>query len=116
MNQMLHQILHLQLVQLRGEARDWADGRPSRGFDPGVGICHNLNLSEAGRGALGDLLARWPAGTGDRIYPVPHPSDDPGLAYLFPSAHEKWHPEFEYARNRLSLLDWLIEQTATNNN
>lgn len=114
MNQTLHQTLHLQLVQLRGEARAWADGRPSRGFDPGVGICHNLSLSEAGRAALDDLIARWPAGTGNRIYPVPHPSDDPRQAYLFTPAYEKWNPRYEYARNRLALLDWLIEQTKPN--
>ena len=115
MNQNLTQILHRQLVQLRDQARDWADGRPSRGFDPGVGICHNLNLSEAGRGALGDLLARWPAGTGDRIFPVPHPDRTPERGFTHSGAQEMWSPEFEYARNRLALLDWLIEQTATDN-
>ena len=116
LHQTLHQTLHLQLVQLRGEARAWADGRPAPGFDPGVGICHNLNLSEAGRGALDYLLARWPAGTGDSAYVVRHPTDVPRQAYLFSSAYEKWHPVHEYARNRLALLDWLIEQTAPTTN
>ena len=111
MNQNLTQILHQSLVQLRGQARDWAAGRPISGFDPGVGICHNLNLSEAGRGALDYLLARWPAGTGGSGYVVRHPTDVPRQAYRFSSAYEKWHPVHEYARNRLALLDWLIEQT-----
>ena len=41
----LTQALHRQLVQLRGQAQDWAAGRPPcRGFEPAVGICHNLSL------------------------------------------------------------------------
>lgn len=112
MNQSLTQILHLQLMQLRGRSRAWAAGLPAPGFDPGVGICHNLSLSGAGHDELGELIARWPAGTGNNAYVVRHPTDDPRQAYLFTSAYEKWHPMHEYARNRLSLLEWLIEQTA----
>ena len=48
-----HQTLHRQLVQLRGQAQDWAAGRPSGGFYPAIGICHNLSLSPASCAALG---------------------------------------------------------------
>ena len=114
MNQNLSRTLHRQLVQLRGQAQDWAAGRPSGGFDPAIGICHNLSLSPASCAALDDLITRWPAGTGEAAFPVPHPSKAPGLAYVYSPAYEMWNPESEYARNRLALLDWLIEQTKPN--
>lgn len=113
MNQNLSRTLHRQLVQLRGQAQDWAAGRPSGGFDPAIGICHNLSLSPTSYAALDCLITRWPArARGAAAFPVPHPSEDPGLAYVYSPAYEKWNPESEYARNRLALLDWLIEQTA----
>ena len=112
MNQNLFRTLHRQLVQLRGQAQDWAAGRPSPGFVPAIGICHNLSLSPANCAALDDLIGRWPAGTGEAAFPVPHPSEPPSLAYVYSPPDQKWNPEHEYARNRLALLDWLIEQTA----
>ena len=39
----------------------------------------------------------------------------PKLAYEWSSSAEFWNPQFEYARNRLALLDWLIDQTAPTN-
>ena len=112
MNQNLSRTLHRQLVQLRGQAQDWAAGRPSREFNPALGICHNLSLSPASRDALYDLIARWPARTGAVAFPVPHPTQAPGLAYVYSPPDQMWNPVHEYARNRLALLDWLIEQTA----
>ena len=114
MNQMLHQILHLQLVQLRDQARNWVDGLTLAGFKPWRGICHHLELSAMGWDQLEVLLAAWPGGTGDENYPVPHPRFHPAVAFDTSPPLEMWNPKYEYARNRWALLDWLIEQTKPN--
>ena len=72
-----NQNLHLQLVQLRGQAEAWAAGRRVAGFKPPIGIRYNLNLLEVGRRELSDLIARWPGNSGDEDYPVPHPAAPP---------------------------------------
>ena len=116
MNQPPHKTLHLQLVQLRDQARDWAIGLPVDGFRAWAGICANLNDcdSRLKYTLLRDLVEAWPAGTGDRIFPVPHPDRTPGLGFTHSPPQEMWNPKFEYARNRWALLDWLIEQTKPN--
>ena len=113
MNQMLHQILHLQLVQLRAQARAWADGRPVAGFRALAGICDNLKDCDPRLKytLLRDLVEAWPAGTGDRVFPVPHPDRTPARGFTHSPPQEMWNPKYEYARNRWALLDWLIEQT-----
>ena len=111
----LHQNLHQQLVQLRGWARLWVDGLPLAGFKPWRGICHHLELSAMGWDQLEVLLAAWPEGTGSESYPVPHPRFAPDSAFQTSPSQEMWNPEFEYARNRWALLEWLIEQTSTTN-
>ena len=107
----LTQTLHRQLVQLRGQAQDWVDGLPAEGFSPWFGICHQLDLGAPDWGRLDALLAAWPGGTGSRAFPVPHPTEEPLDACLRCDEQEMWNPEFEYARNRWALLEWLIEQT-----
>lgn len=111
-----NQTLHQQLVQLRDQARNWVDGLPVAGFRAWAGICDNLNDCDLWfkYTPLRDLMEAWPAGTGDRIYPVPHPDSTPERGFTHSGAQEMWSPEFEYARNRLALLDWLIEQTKPN--
>ena len=104
--------LHQQLVQLRQNAAAWVDGLPVEGFSPGTGICSNLRLDAPTYHKLEGLIELWPGNSGATIFPVPHPVAAPGRAYLFAPTAEKWNPEHEYARNRLALLDWLIEQTA----
>ena len=117
MNQNLTQTLHQSLVQLRGQARDWAVGLPVAGFRAWAVICDNLNDcdSRLKYTLMRDLVEAWPAGTGDRIFPVPHPDRTPERGFTHSDAQEMWSPEFEYARNRLALLDWLIEQTTPTN-
>ena len=44
---------------------------------------------------------------------MPHPVKDPLDAHENATAQEMWNPAHEYARNRWALLDWLIEQTAS---
>lgn len=112
MSQTPHQVLHQELLQLRGWAKAWLEGRDSGRFFPCGGICSNLKLDDANFDLLRDLMKAWPAGTGKGDYPVPHPDKNFSQAYRDASNRELWNPEFEYARNRWALLDWLIEQTA----
>ena len=112
MNNFPHQTLHQQLVELRGQAKAWLEGEEPKGFRPERGICDNLPSEPRKYALLRDLMAAWPGGTGDRTYPVPHPIYDPEYAFYSCDAQETWNPMFDYARNRLALLDWLIKQTA----
>ena len=107
-----HQTLHQQLLQLRSQAKAWLEGRASGRFYPFGGICDGLVLGEADYDFLRDRMEAWPAGTGRGRFPVPHPAMPPRQAYMEATEREMWNPEFEYARNRWALLEWLIEQTA----
>lgn len=104
--------LHQQLAELRGKAEAWLEGEKPEGFDWMRGICENLPNDLRKYDLLRDLMATWPAGTGDRFYPVPHHDKGPEGGYTHSDAHEMWNPKHEYARNRWALLEWLIEQTA----
>ena len=68
----MSQILHQQLVQLRGKATVWLDTGYAGGLIPRYGICNNLDLAEDDQVLLADLLASWPDGAGNMDYPVPH--------------------------------------------
>lgn len=107
----MNQTLHQQLVDLRGQAKTWLAKGYAEGFVPTFGICPHLALAPGDPKLLADLFDSWPENSGDKAYPVPHPTDAPQRAYDN-SALEMWNPEFEYARNRWALLEWLIEQTA----
>ena len=109
----LTQTLHQQLVQLRGQAHDWVAGQPVAGFKPWRGICSHLDLGVADWRQFGALLTAWPGSSGNGDFPVPHPRFVPATAFVTSPPQEMWNPEFEYARNRWALLDWLIEQTST---
>ena len=107
--------LHQELVELRGQAMAWLTTGCERGFDSMIGICGNVCLGETEFAALGDLMEKWPAGSGDRHYPVQDMDmdGDPQESYQNSTAQEMWNPKHEYARNRWDLLEWLIEQTAS---
>ena len=109
----MNHTLHQQLVELRGKASAWLEGEKPEGFCPGHGICDNLPNERRKCGLLRDMMAAWPGGSGDEGYPVPHPTDDPEYAYSSSNPREMWNPQHEYARNRWALLEWLIEQTAS---
>ena len=104
--------VHRKLVELRGRAADWIDTGRADGFEPATGICDNLVLTMDERAFLGDLMALWPGNSGNWYCPVPHPDKWSERAYETASSQEMWSPDYEYARNRWALLDWLIEQTA----
>ena len=112
MKQTPHQTLHQELLQLRGRAKAWLEGEEPEGFHPDLGACSNLQLNPHCLALLGVLLAVWPGGSGDDLFPVPHPTKSPIDAFFMCDALEMWHPRYEYARNRWALLEWLIEQTA----
>lgn len=62
--------------------------------------------------ALEDLMTRWPGYSGQRIFPVPHPTLSPDYAYYECGPIEMWDRELsEYARSRWELLEWMIEET-----
>lgn len=112
MNQTPHQVLHQDLLLLHGRAKAWLEGKNSKRFDPAFGICAGLWAYPYYHAQLRELLASWPGGSGSEDYPVPHPTKAPLDAFYECGAQEMWNPEFEYARNRWALLEWLIEQTA----
>ena len=107
----MNRTLHQQLVELRGRAKAWLEGEPDERFNPYCGLCSNIALGASYLGYLRDLMARWPGGSGSRAFPVPHPTEPPSLACLSATPDQRWNPEYEYARNRWALLDWLIAQT-----
>ena len=109
----MSQNLHQQLVELRGQAEAWLEGEKPKGFRPELGICENLPNERRKCGLLRDMIAAWPNGSGVNGFPVPHPVKDPEGAYTNASASEMWNPKHEYARNRWALLEWLIEQIAS---
>lgn len=109
----MSQNLHQKLVKLRGWVTAWINDEDVEEFDPTFGICINLELTEDEQDLLADLMALWPDSSGDRNYPVPHPTTDAEYAYHNASSQENWNPEREYARNRWALLEWLIEQIAS---
>ena len=87
------------------------------------GICHAygqergllsriLRGNRADHSALEDLMTRWPGYSGDRAFPVPHPTLEPDEAYFGCCPVERWDREWsEYARSRWELLEWMIEET-----
>ena len=83
----------------------------------GLGICSEVTLGasspEIRYGCLillKDLMEQWPEFSGDRAYPVPHPSERPDMAFDLTSAEDKWNPGNAYGAARLRLLDWLISR------
>ena len=118
----MSQTLHQKLVQLHIRASAWLDGDRPKKFDPWLGICHNLTLNQSDSDRLlelidsdrlFELMAQWPGSSGDTGYPVSHPAMKSEGAFTYATPQEMWRPEYEYARNRWALLDWLIEQTAS---
>ena len=112
MSKTLHQTLHQQLLQLRSQAKAWLEGRASGRFYPSGGICDGLEFGDGDYDFLRGLMEAWPAGTGRGQFPVPHPVMPPRQAYMEAPMQEMWNPEFEYARNRWALLEWLIAATS----
>ena len=109
----MSQTLHRELVQLGCRARAWLDGEKPKDFRATDGICLNVKMYAEDNGALCALMAKWPGNSGAPGYPVPHHDNWPEGAYTNASVSEMWDPEHEYARNRWALLEWLIEQTAS---
>ena len=108
----MNHTLHQKLVELRGQAKAWLEGEKPEGFSPMYGICRNLP-AQCDDDLLDSLMEAWPSGSGDEGYPVPHHDKGTEGGYTNSGAQEMWNPEFEYARNRWALLEWLIEQTAS---
>ena len=90
-------------------------GEENERFDPDLGICNAVvrgapspEIRSGRLGLLNDLMEEWPEFSGDRSYPVPHPSESPDRAFDHACAEEMWSPGSAYGAARLRLLDWLI--------
>ena len=107
--------LHQQLVELRGQAEAWLEGEKPKDFRATDGICLNIKMDAEDNGALLALMAKWPGNSGAPGYPVPSPTPVRTAKehYQYADCLQKWDPRHEYARNRWALLEWLIEQTAS---
>ena len=105
---------HLKYVR-RAVHKYLSTGEKPEWFDPELGICNAVSLSEPPPGfrprfltlPIG-LMEEWPEFSGYRLYPVPHPTMRPDTAFYSASAEDMWSPESAYGAARLRLLDWLI--------
>ena len=105
------------LVGLRMELQRFQRGGLVHYFLPDLGICNNLTrylslvdgyVCEDLLTLFMDLMEEWPEFSGDRSYPVPHPSESPDRAFVLAPTGDMWSPESAYGAARLRLLDWLI--------
>lgn len=83
----------------------------SDGYFFAVGLCGNLEeyltLEEIEQIDLENIYHKWPEFSGNFVFPVPHPSVSPRVAYL---RHKQDMYENEYGASRIRLLDFLISQ------
>ena len=60
---------------------------------------------------LTQLFAKWPKHSGDKVYPVPHPTESSGTAYDDAEETESlWDPSTEYGALRWELLEFCISE------
>ena len=114
----LNKSLLENLKGVRRVVREYlSTGEETGGFDPELGICNAVILSPEFRSGcmklLLDLMEEWPEFSGNRAYPVPHPSENPDKAFYLVFAEDMWGPGSAYGAARLRLLDWLIAQLET---
>lgn len=74
-----------------------------------IGICEYFRLIYVKKQLknLGVDFSKYPKFSGCPHYPVPHPTDSPGTAFIL---YKHWNKDTEYGRNRYHFLDWLIAE------
>lgn len=107
----------LEAGELLGTLKELREGNIQY---PYIGICGNAECHYTS----GYMSQFWPGFSGDREYPVPHPTLCPEAAFDSIATLEKlprdmWGNQYEldpanpddvYRRNRWNYLDWMIEQ------
>jgi hypothetical protein len=76
-------------------------------FNLGLGICYQINDADL-ENALYEYWLYWPKHSGKKVFPVPHSTLNPKLAFM--AADDYWDKETEYGRNRHELLQWTKDQ------
>lgn len=69
------------------------------------GVCARLTASLTLR--FLNAAQKWPGHSGEYYFPVPHPTKPPSTAYI---ESPLWDRSTEYGRNRLELIDYVINQ------
>lgn len=115
MSDELNKDLLKNLKDVRCAVHEYLSTGETERFDPDLGICSAVVRGEpspeirSGRlELLMDLMEQWPEFSGARMYPVPHPSESPDMAFDLVSTEDMWSPGSAYGAARLRLLDWLI--------
>ena len=105
------------LIGLRTELQRFQRGLEVQYFDGGLGICGNLmrHLISTNEHACNDLLdtlfEQWPEFSGSALFPVPHPTEYPGVAFSEAKCQRSmWSSDQPYGAARIRLLDWLITE------
>lgn len=78
-------------------------------FKRSTGVCSQF-FNVYGKNVLSCLgveFKDYPKFSGDRNYPVPHPTVSPSKAFRI---YNHWDKTTEYGRNRYDFLDWLIKE------
>lgn len=115
MSDELNKDLLKNLREVRCAVHEYLSTGETERFDPDLGICsavvrspQSLEIRSGRLELLMDLMEQWPEFSGARMYPVPHPSESPDMAFGFVSTKDMWSPGSAYGAARLRLLDWLI--------
>lgn len=103
--------------ELRLKIRALGEGR-SLPPEPNIGLCwyleENVKANYSQCRIIRGLMFTWPRFSGIRTYPVPHPTDDPDIAFNFKN---KWEPkearngaDRQYIENRLSMCRYIARK------
>ena len=97
-----------RIVQALTELRELVEWQDSPRTYPTWGICFMLKRKIGMPCPILDpWIKKWPMFSGDIVYPVPCPNNDPLTAFNSRCAGSLFNYD-EYAQNRRELLAWLI--------
>lgn len=98
----MKEVMLKRLVALRD------NGGPAPFFQD-MGICGQVTSTGiTEKRWLEKVMDKWPEHSGNREYPVPHPTGSPEVAYHL--VCNKWDRNTAYGQARWRLLEWLIEE------
>ena len=115
MSDELNKDLLKNLREVRCAVHEYLSTGETARFDPEFGICNAVVRGEPSPRTrsgclrlLSDLMEEWPEFSGNISYPVPHPNENPDMAFCLAYPKDMWSPGSAYGAARLRLLDWLI--------